>query len=111
MSLSEAIAPPCAPTNSNAALADSAAGLVASLDAEIGAGRAGDVPDEAIQQLMAALIKVYATKFDSGQRSALLGADSGVSATAVLVAASALLKSSNLEIFELGMWQSWSGSK
>jgi hypothetical protein len=111
MSLSEAIAPPCAPSSSNAALADAAASLVSSLEAEIGAGRAGDVPDEAIQQLMAALIKVYATKFDSGQRPALLGGNSGVSATAVLVATSALLKSSNLEIFELGMWQSWSGSR
>ena len=29
----------------------------------------------------------------------------------LLVTASALLKSSNLEIFELGMWQSWSGSR
>lgn len=111
MSLSEAIAPPCAPTGTNAALADGAASLVASLEAEINAGRANDVPDEAVQQLMAALIKVYATKFDSGQRPALLGEDSGVSATAVLVAASSLLKSSNLEIFELGMWQSWSGSR
>jgi hypothetical protein len=32
-------------------------------------------------------------------------------ATAVLVTTSALLKAANLEIFELGMWQSWSGTR
>jgi hypothetical protein len=37
--------------------------------------------------------------------------DAGISATAVLVTTSALMKASNLEIFELGMWQSWSGTR
>lgn len=34
-----------------------------------------------------------------------------VDATAVLVTVTALLKSTNLQLFELGMWQSWSGMK
>ena len=92
-------------------LVNVAARLAASLDAAVSEGQACSVPDEAMRTLMTALIKVYAAKFDEGQRPALLPADSGVSATAVLVTTSALMKASNLEIFELGMWQSWSGSR
>jgi hypothetical protein len=93
------------------ALAAAAADLAASLEAAVAAGRAGALPDEAMRPLMTALIKVHAAKFDEGQRPVLIDACGGVSATAVLVATSALMKAANLEIFELGMWQSWSGTR
>jgi uncharacterized protein (DUF2252 family) len=92
-------------------LVDTAEQLAASLNGWIAAGRAGALPNETMRHLMAALVKVYAAKFDEGQRPVLLDAESDVSATAVLVTASALMKASNLEIFELGMWQSWSGTR
>lgn len=92
-------------------LIDSAEQLAASLNGCIAAGQAGALPDETMRHLMAALVKVYAAKFDEGQRPVLLDAQSDVSATAVLVTTSALMKASNLEIFELGMWQSWSGTR
>jgi hypothetical protein len=92
-------------------LIDSAEQLAASLNSRIAAGQAGAVPDETLRHLMAALVKVYAAKFDEGQRPVLLDAESDVSATAILVTTSALMKASNLEIFELGMWQSWSGTR
>ena len=34
---------------------------------------------------------------------------SGVTATDVMTTASGLLRAVNLAVFELGMWQSWSG--
>jgi hypothetical protein len=92
-------------------LIDSAEQLAASLNGWIAAGQAGALPDETMRHLMAALVKIYAAKFDEGQRPVLLDAQSDVSATAVLVTTSALMKASNLEIFELGMWQSWSGTR
>jgi hypothetical protein len=92
-------------------LLDMAEQLAASLNAWTAAGRAGDFPDETLRHLMTVLVKIYAAKFDEGQRPALLAADGDVSATAVLVTTSALMKASNLEIFELGMWQSWSGTR
>jgi hypothetical protein len=92
-------------------LIDTAEQLAASLNGWIAAGQAGAVPDRTMRHLMAALVKVYAAKFDEGQRPVLLDAASDVSATAVLVTTSALMKASNLEIFELGMWQSWSGTR
>jgi hypothetical protein len=101
-----------APMTANSSnLADDAERLAAMLEASVVTGQACDVPDESMQRVMAALIKVYEAKFDQGQRPALLAADSGVSATAVLVTTSALMKASNLEVFELGMWQSWSGTR
>jgi hypothetical protein len=92
-------------------LYDATRNVAAALEATIAAGEAGSFPDDAIRGLMAALVKIYATKFDEGQRPTLIDPDSGVSATAILVTTSALMKSSNLEIFELGMWQSWSGTR
>jgi hypothetical protein len=85
--------------------------FAASLGAVAASGEASSFPDDTMRQLTAALVKIYAAKFDEGQRPALIDADGGVSATAVLVTTSALMKASNLEIFELGMWQSWSGTR
>jgi len=98
-------------TSGDGNLHDAARDLVTSLDASIASGDAGAFPDEAMRDLMAALVKIYAAKFDEGQRPALIDPEGGVSATAILMATSALMKSSNLEIFELGMWQSWSGTR
>jgi hypothetical protein len=102
---------PLARTSGNGNLAEAAQNLVVSLTAAIAAGDASAFPDEAMRDLTAALVKIYAAKFDEGQRPALIDPESGVSATAILMATSALMKSSNLEIFELGMWQSWSGTR
>jgi hypothetical protein len=116
MSLSEQTSPrarDAATARSEAArgLLDVAEQLAASLQDWIDAGQAGVFPDQTMRLLMAALVKIYAAKFDEGQRPALLNVDDGVSATAVLVTTSALMKALNLEIFELGMWQSWSGTR
>jgi hypothetical protein len=92
-------------------LVDAAEQLAGSLKGWIAAGQAGAFPDQTMRRLMAVLVKLYAAKFDEGQRPALLDADGDVSATAVLVTTSALMRASNLEIFELGMWQSWSGTR
>jgi hypothetical protein len=100
-----------APPQEAQGLVDAAERLARSLNGLIAAGQAGAFPDETMRQLMTALVKLYAAKFDEGQRPALLDAGGDVSATAVLVTTSALMKASNLEIFELGMWQSWSATR
>ncbi|MFC3337282.1 hypothetical protein [Paracandidimonas soli] len=69
------------------------------------------VSSEAISELCAALCKLIGA--DAHERGAVPPLTLGrqVEATAVLVTVTALLKSANLELFELGMWQSWSGMK
>jgi hypothetical protein len=74
-------------------------------------GGAADFPDRALQEIFTAAIEIYAQKHECGQHLPPLAMDRLPSATSVLVATTAVLKSANLELFELGMWQSWSGSR
>ena len=66
---------------------------------------------QALGILMSALIRAYGTKFDEGERALPVDKNNPPNATNVLVTVSALMKASGLEIFELGMWQSWSGTR
>ena len=77
---------------------------------ELDQAEASTFSQSALQALFSAIISLNARKFDAGQRDLPLAADKQPSATAVLVTTSALLKASNLQVFELGMWQSWSGT-
>ncbi|MEP9350931.1 hypothetical protein [Xanthobacter sp. KR7-225] len=81
--------------------------LRAAADVDGGAG----FPDGPLSELATLLVQVCGAKFDAGARPKVLGDGGAVSATAVLVTVSAMMKASNLEIFELGMWQSWSGTR
>lgn len=73
-------------------------------------GRGETVSDENLQRIVTAAVKLYAERFQAGERVAPVS-EPGVSATDTLIFVTALLKSANLELFELGMWQSWSGSR
>jgi hypothetical protein len=64
---------------------------------------------EAQQKLLAALCKSYSQQIQSGDQSPAITAASGVNATDVMITASSLLKAADLQVFELGMWQSWTG--
>ena len=110
-SLARSRGPIDAPQEDAQSVADKVERLAHALNGLTATGQAGAFPDQTMRQLMAALVKLYAAKFDEGQRPALLDAGGDVSATAVLVTTSALMKASNLEIFELGMWQSWSATR
>jgi hypothetical protein len=58
---------------------------------------------------MAAVRKTYAAQIQAGQQLLPLPARGGATATDVMITASGLLKAANLAVFELGMWQSWTG--
>ena len=64
-----------------------------------------------LQELFAALCEFYAS--DVAQRGSItpLHTLDAASPTAVLMTTTALLRGANLELFELGMWQTWSGMK
>ena len=65
--------------------------------------------EEAMQTLMNALCRVYAAQIESGAKYTPITEGQVVSPTAVMVTASGLLRAANLAVFELGMWQSWTG--
>jgi hypothetical protein len=87
-----------------------AAGKVAAdIGRALSEGRADALTDEAIQALMAVACRSYAARVEATGDFSPLAARSLVSPTDVMVTASGLLKSANLAVFELGMWQSWTG--
>ncbi len=83
--------------------------LAAEVDRALAEGRADLLTPEAIQALMAAACRSYSAQVEAGGNFAPLAAASRVTSTDVMVTASGLLKSANLAVFELGMWQSWTG--
>ncbi len=83
--------------------------LAADLEQGLIDGQLDVVSEEALQRLMAAICKTYSQQVQGGNLSLPLQPRSGVSPTDVMIAASALLRAVNLQVFELGMWQSWTG--
>ena len=71
-------------------------------------GRRDVLSTEALQALMAAVCKTYAAQIEAGEQVLPLP-HGGATATEVMITASGLLKAANLAVFELGMWQSWTG--
>jgi hypothetical protein len=82
--------------------------LAAEIEQSIISGQLA-VSHEAQQKLLAALCKSYSQQIQAGDQSPAITAASGVNATDVMITASSLLKAADLQVFELGMWQSWTG--
>jgi hypothetical protein len=66
--------------------------------------------DADIQTMLADAVRLYAERVQ--ERDGALPAfpaDAAVTATEVMVTVTAMLKAVNLQVFELGMWQAWTG--
>jgi hypothetical protein len=83
--------------------------LAATIEQALAEGNLDALSKDALQALMAASCKAYAARIEAGADFVALGPRSGVSPTDVMVTASGLLRAVNLAVFELGMWQSWTG--
>ena len=66
--------------------------------------------DADIQAMLAQAVRLYADRL-AEREGALPAFPAGaqVTATEVMVTVSAMLKAVNLQVFELGMWQAWTG--
>ena len=82
--------------------------LAATLERSIVDGKLDAVTVDALQTLIAAACRVYSARTEAGEQFAPVPRNS-ISATDVMVTASGLLRSADLAVFELGMWQSWTG--
>jgi hypothetical protein len=83
--------------------------LAAELDRALAEGRTDALTIDAIQALMAAACRSYSAQVEAGGAFSPLAARNRVTSTDVMITASGLLKAANLAVFELGMWQSWTG--
>jgi hypothetical protein len=70
------------------------------------------ISDAEIQALLARAVRLYAERVAA--RDAPLAAfppGASITATDAVVTTSAILRAVNVQLFELGMWQAWSGQQ
>lgn len=91
----------------NGASAD-AKHVAATLDRILADGNLDVISTEALQALIASACRLYRARREAGEEFAPVPKNS-ISATDVMVTASGLLKATDLAVFELGMWQNWTG--
>jgi hypothetical protein len=94
---------------SNGSTSHDATRLAAEIEKSLVSGHLDALTPQALQALMSACCKTYATRVEAGEDLLPLAQRSTVSPTEVMVTASGLLRAANLAVFELGMWQSWTG--
>jgi hypothetical protein len=82
--------------------------LAATLERSIVDGNLDLVAADALQAVIAAACRVYTARREAGENFAPVAKNS-ISATDVMVTASGLLQAADLAVFELGMWQNWTG--
>jgi hypothetical protein len=89
---------------------DTASAARGASDLIAGLGDGSALPDDAVQALLAAAVRIYAERAE-GHDEALpaFPADAGITATHAMISITAILKAVNVQVFELGMWQAWSG--
>jgi hypothetical protein len=103
------VAKPAAKIAGDAAASAQATQLAADIERGLADGRIDLLTPQALQALMAAACKAYAAQIEAGNPMAALAQRTTVTPTEVMVTASGLLRATNLAVFELGMWQSWTG--
>jgi hypothetical protein len=82
--------------------------LAAALEQSIVDDKLDTVSGPALQKLMAAACRLYRARREAGEDFTPVARNS-ISATDVMITASGLLKAADLAVFELGMWQNWTG--
>jgi hypothetical protein len=65
--------------------------------------------DTDIQDMLAKSVRLYAERAAEREGGLPAFASDAATATEVMVTVTAMLKAVNLQVFELGMWQAWSG--
>ena len=98
-----------APIEADGSASAEATRLAAELERALVEGRPDVLTQEALQALMAALCKTYSAQIAAGSDYTPLEGRNSATSTDIMTTASGLLRAANLAVFELGMWQSWTG--
>lgn len=97
---------PVAPVPS---LSDRVSALAREVEMAQMAGDLEALSPQALQAMLSALAKLYGANVEAGNGYPVLVGPQSVSGTDVLILCGAMLKAADLQVFELGMWQSWTG--
>ncbi|MFM2444323.1 MAG: hypothetical protein RJB09_1509 [Pseudomonadota bacterium] len=96
-------------TSANSDTSERAITLARDIDLATLNGTIDAISPQAMHALLAALLKAYGVNVEAGDAYPVLAGPASVSGTDVLTMCGALLKAADLQVFELGMWQSWTG--
>jgi hypothetical protein len=107
MSAAEPTPATSAAPESAAPLRDDARRILAEVERLIAADATATVPDEAVQDLLLAAVRLFSARRDQGARFAAFPGDH-VTATDVAITAVAMTEVVTLELFELALWRGWS---
>ncbi len=80
--------------------------LAADIQRALAEGDHGVLTPPTLQKLMTAACRLYAAQVEGGSETLPVGE---VTPTDIMITASGLMRAGNLAVFELGMWQSWTG--
>jgi hypothetical protein len=94
------------PVAAKAAGSQEATELAATIQRGLATGDHDVLSPEALQKLMTAACRLYSAQVEAGSTMLPVGE---VTSTDIMTTASGLLRAGNLAVFELGMWQSWTG--
>jgi hypothetical protein len=83
--------------------------LAALLEQALAEGHVDALTPAAVQRLMAAICRAYRAQIEAGQDYLPLAGHTALAPTDVMVACGALLRAADLGVFELGVWQSFTG--
>jgi hypothetical protein len=78
--------------------------------AAVPAGDYDKLTNEALQRVLGNAVRVYAARVQAGDKFRPFAPGSGITATDVMVAGTMMMKAVNVQLFEFGMWQAWSGN-
>jgi hypothetical protein len=68
------------------------------------------IPDDALRNLMANVVRLYALKAENGMRKPLPPGGGGLTVTDAMLATTDMLHALNVQLFELSMWQAMTGN-
>jgi hypothetical protein len=91
-----------------AKLADLASDIAANFAEVIEDDKLADVPDAALAQLFAIVVKLYGAKAQVGNPPRPFARNSGITPQDVAIGATGMLEGVNVPLFDLALWQSWS---
>ena len=88
----------------NVAGAERGAAFCAAVDDALKNGKPDAVPDESLQRVLSAAVKLYAAKSEDRERELAPFGDRPVNATEAVTAICAIMRAADLNFFDLQMW-------
>jgi hypothetical protein len=95
---------PSSPTNHEFADSQSGAAFCASVEEALQTGKPDAIPDDVLQRILSAAVRLYAAKSEDRTAELPMFGDRPVNATEAVTAICAMMRAADLNFFDLQMW-------